>query len=133
MTLSRREFVGGLAAGLLAASCAPFRYVAGRLQNGQLVVSAAEFGDGPFALIEAPQLPLPIYLYRHPDGSFTAVLTRCMHQGCQVEPASGRLICPCHGSEYDNAGGVLKGPTQLPLIAYPVTQDGDRITIRLET
>lgn len=129
--VSRREFVGQVSGGVLCAlplvagACARFQYVDSGLENGRLVVSLAEFGTGPFALVDAPHLPMPIYLHQHADGRFTAVLTRCMHRGCQVEPAGGRLVCPCHGSEYDNAGGILKGPTQFPLIRFPVEiQDG---------
>lgn len=130
--VSRREFVERLsisvvgAVPLMAGACAKFQYVGGGLENGRLVVSLAEFGAGPFALVDAPNLPMPIYLYRHADGEFTAVLTRCMHRGCQVDPAGGHLVCPCHGSEYDNAGGVLKGPTLHPLIRFPVeARDGN--------
>jgi cytochrome b6-f complex iron-sulfur subunit len=136
VTLSRREFLErvGLLAGALplaASACAPFHYVGSRLDNGRLVVSRAEFGDGPFALVEAPNLPLPIYLYRHSTGEFTAVSTRCMHRGCQVEPGDGHLVCPCHGSEYDNGGAVLKGPTELPLIRFPVATDDANLYITL--
>jgi cytochrome b6-f complex iron-sulfur subunit len=130
---TRREFLVGMSALPLAAhACAPFRYVPSQLENGRLVVSKEEFGAGTFALVEAPNYPLPIYLYRHDDGAFTAVLTRCMHRGCQVEPAEGHLVCPCHGSEYDNAGAVLKGPTQLPLIRFPVTADARFLYIALD-
>jgi cytochrome b6-f complex iron-sulfur subunit len=130
--LSRREFLERMAVTpLVAAACAPFRYVGSRLEGGQLVVSLAEFGDGPFALVDSPNLPLPIYLFRHASGAFTAVLTRCMHRGCQVEPADGHLVCPCHGSEYDNAGAILRGPTELPLIRFPVRHAGDHLYITL--
>lgn len=133
MSLSRREFLECAASGLLvAAGCARFPYVGSRIESGRLVVSREEFGDGPFALVEAPNSPLPIYLYRHADGAFTAVLTRCMHRGCQVEPADDHLVCPCHGSEYDNAGAVLKGPTQLPLVRFPVTADEYNLYIALD-
>ena len=137
--LGRREFLRRLevlSAGALCsalapglAGCARFQFVNSGLQGGRLVVSRQEFGDGPFALVEAPNLAMPIYLYRHPDGEFTAVLTRCMHRGCQVEAADGHLVCPCHGSEYDNAGGILKGPTELPLIRFPVETDAENIYV----
>ena len=134
---SRREFVEHLSVGaagalpLVAVACARFHYVDSGLENGRLVVSLAEFGAGPFALVDAPNLPMPIYLYQHADGRFTAVLTRCMHRGCQVEPAGGHLVCPCHGSEYDNAGGILKGPTLSPLIRFPVEIQEGRLYIAL--
>lgn len=137
--LSRREFLRRLEAGLVCgavpaalAGCARFQFVNGGLQGGRLVVSRAEFGEGPFALIEAPSLAMPIYLYRHAGGEFTAVLTRCMHRGCQVEAADGHLVCPCHGSEYDNAGRILKGPTLRPLIRFPVETDAENIYVGLQ-
>lgn len=135
--VSRREFVCQVSGGVLVAlplvsvACAPFYYAGGSLEGGRLVVSLADFGAGPFALVDAPNLPMPIYLYRHENGSFTAVLTRCMHRGCQVEPTAGHLVCPCHGSEYDNAGAILKGPTQFPLIRFPVETLDDQIYISL--
>jgi Rieske Fe-S protein len=55
-----------------------------------------------------------------------------MHRGCQVEAADGHLVCPCHGSEYDNAGAILKGPTELPLIRFPVEVDAENIYVGLE-
>lgn len=140
--LTRREFIrrvetlsaGAMCGALLPgmAGCARFQFVNSGVEAGRLVVSSEEFGSGPFALVEAPNLPMPIYLYRHEDGEFTAVLTRCMHRGCQVEAADGHLVCPCHGSEYDNAGRVLKGPTQLPLIRFPVEVSDGNIYISLQ-
>ena len=129
-TLSAGALCGALVPGL--GGCARFQYVNSGIEGGRLVVSRDEFGEGPFALLEAPNLPMPIYLYRHDDGEFTAVLTRCMHRGCQVEAADGHLVCPCHGSEYDNAGRILKGPTQLPLIRFPVEVSGDAIYVGLQ-
>lgn len=138
MIVSRREFLWRLEAGLVCgalpavlAGCARFQFVESGLERGRLVVSRAEFGEGPFALIETPSLPMPIYLYRHAGDEFTAVLTRCMHRGCQVEAADGHLVCPCHGSEYDNAGRVLKGPTQFPLVRFPVETDAENIYVGL--
>jgi len=70
--LSRREFLqrleavsagavcGALLPGLTG--CAPFQLVSSGLQGGRLVVNRTEFGDGPFALVEAPGLSMPVYL-----------------------------------------------------------------------
>jgi cytochrome b6-f complex iron-sulfur subunit len=137
--VSRREFMERVSAGVVggalpwaAGACAKFQYLETGIEDRRLVVRLADFGAGPYALVDAPNLPMPVYLYRHPDGRFTAVLTRCMHQGCQVEPGRGRLVCPCHGSEYTNEGGVLKGPTLLPLIQFPVLEQDGNLYIALE-
>jgi cytochrome b6-f complex iron-sulfur subunit len=139
--MNRREFLGRaecLGAGALAAGlslplggCIGFHSVTTSVVGNRLAVALDELGDRRFALVDAPGLPLPLYLYRRDDGSFSAVSTRCMHRGCQVEPAADHLVCPCHGSEYTNTGEVLKGPTERPLRSLPVAVDDSRILIEL--
>lgn len=114
----------------LAAGCARMSYVPGlRDASGRIVVSRAEFATQPHALVDAPGLEFPVYVHRHAPDEYTAVLTRCMHRGCTVEPEGTKLVCPCHGSEYTTVGAVLKGPTEAPLIRFPVTVEPDRILI----
>ena len=117
------------AAGLPLTGCIGFHYVTSRVSGNQVVVRRSELGDGRFALVDVPSLALPVYLYLLDDGSWSAVSTRCMHRGCQVEPVAGHLVCPCHGSEYANDGAVLKGPTRLPLRRLAAREEGDEIVI----
>lgn len=133
--MNRRRFLeAGAAAGCAGLSlggCIGFHYVNTSISGNRLMIRKADFGSGRFALVDAPGLALPLYVYRLPDGGFSAVSTRCMHRGCQVEPAAEHLVCPCHGSEYSNTGEVLKGPTQRPLRSLPVTVEEERILIDL--
>jgi cytochrome b6-f complex iron-sulfur subunit len=139
--VNRREFIRRLevlstgaavcGAGVSLTGCLGFHWVNSSLVDGKLVVRRAELGGSRFALVEAPGFALPIFLRRAEDGSFSAVSTRCMHRGCQVEPAADKLVCPCHGSEYTETGEVLKGPTERPLRRYPVAVEGDSIAIDL--
>ena len=136
--MNRRDFVkrvpGGLLAGglgLSATGCLGFHYVTSTVAGRRLLVSRAELGEAPFALVEAPGSRLPLYLYRLAGDEYSAVSTRCMHRGCQVEPAADHLVCPCHGSEYTNTGEILKGPTQRPLRRFPVTVERAVVAIEL--
>ena len=131
--MNQREFAGALAcgAGLSLTGCIGFHYVNTTVSGNRLIVRMSELGSSRFALVDAPGLQLPLYLYRLDDGGFSAVSTRCMHRGCQVEPAAEHLVCPCHGSEYSNTGEVLKGPTQRPLRRIPVTVVGESIVIEI--
>ena len=133
--MNRRQFLeAGAAAGCAGVSlsgCIGFHYVNSSLSGNRLTIRKDDFGPGRFALVDAPGLALPLYVYRLDDGSFSAVSTRCMHRGCQVEPAAEHLVCPCHGSEYSNVGEVLKGPTQRPLRRLPVTVEAERLLIEL--
>ena len=58
----------------------------------------------------------------------------CTHAGCVVSdwrPSTGRMHCPCHGSEYDlaHAAAVVQGPASLPLPMLPVRVVGDVIMV----
>ena len=52
----------------------------------------------------------------------------CTHLGCVVpwNPNENKFICPCHGSQYNNEGKVVRGPAPLSLaLAHAnVTEDG---------
>ena len=41
----------------------------------------------------------------------------CTHLGCVVpwSAAENKFMCPCHGSQYNPEGGVVRGPAPLPL------------------
>ena len=134
-TMARRDFLAICAVAPLvplAAGCARMSYVPGLLDaSGRLVVSRAEFERQPYALVDAPGLEFPVYVHQHGPEEFSAVLTRCMHRGCTVEPEGSKLVCPCHGSEYTNLGAVLRGPTQAPLVRYPVSVGGEDVIIDL--
>jgi len=46
-----------------------------------------------------------------------ALRAECTHLGC-IAPWDARqrkFVCPCHGSEYDEEGNVLRGPAPQPL------------------
>ena len=139
--MKRREFLEhaerlaacalGSGAVLSLGGCLGFHHVNTTVSGNQLIIRRADFGSGRFALVDAPGLQLPLYVYRSDDGEFSAVSTRCMHRGCQVEPVAAHLVCPCHGSEYSNTGEVLKGPTLEPLRRLPVSVAGDTIVIGL--
>lgn len=133
--LQRAQLVAGaaLCGALPIAGCAArMRYVVPRTLGDRLAVEQATVPAAGL-LVEDPRTDLPIFLRPAPNGEYTAVSTRCMHRGCQVEPTPDRLVCPCHGSEYTFAGAVLQGPTQHPLVHYVVTVEADTLFIHAAT
>lgn len=60
---------------------------------------------------------------------------RCTHLGCPLRLSeSGRLSCPCHGSEFEpDQGQPLRGPALRPLETYDFTVEDDRIVIRVNS
>jgi len=71
----------------------------------------------------------PSALVKNQDGSLAAVSMLCTHVCCQCsyDAASKVYYCPCHGSVFDLAGRVVRGPatTDLPTIQLRVDGSGN--------
>lgn len=67
-------------------------------------------------------------------GEWLVMIGVCTHLGCvPIGGASGDFggwFCPCHGSHYDTAGRIRKGPAPRNL-AIPVAQFLDANTLKL--
>ncbi|AFZ32563.1 Cytochrome b6-f complex iron-sulfur subunit [Gloeocapsa sp. PCC 7428] len=55
----------------------------------------------------------------------------CTHLGCVVpwNAAENKFKCPCHGSQYDETGKVVRGPAPLSLALVHVSTEDDKISI----
>jgi len=62
-------------------------------------------------------------------GGLYAMSAVCTHAGCLLDDSSGTvaagLYCPCHGSTFDAAGAVTRGPARSPLQHYAVVVAAD--------
>ena len=74
----------------------------------------------------------PTYLVVKEDLSLAeyGINAVCTHLGCVVPWNAGenRFICPCHGSQYNNEGKVVRGPAPLSLALAHVTIADDKVT-----
>lgn len=62
--------------------------------------------------------------------SYRAFTSICTHEACPVGSFDGqRIVCPCHGSEYDTSGRNVAGPAPRPLAEYRVALDATRSTL----
>lgn len=55
----------------------------------------------------------------------------CTHLGCVVpwNASENKFICPCHGSQYDSTGKVVRGPAPLSLALAHVEVQDDKVTL----
>ena len=109
---------------LASGGCAGLKYISPGGTNGALTVRATEVPTGG-ALVQSGDMVHPIWVRREESGVVAALLLRCTHRGCQPDPVGDRLVCPCHGSEFDTSGEVLTGPAERPLTRYEVEVEGD--------
>lgn len=74
-------------------------------------------------------------LARLPDGDWVAFDDTCTHEECPLSEGDlegERIICYCHGSEFDlRTGDVLEGPAEDPLTIYPVRIEGGELQVEL--
>jgi Rieske Fe-S protein len=77
-----------------------------------------------------------IMVVREPGGQLLALSMTCTHAGCRVKPpVAGVIGCPCHGSQYDLTGKVIRGPALQPLAQYPIiayNEQSKRVTIQIK-
>ncbi len=76
----------------------------------------------------------PVLIVRQSQTQYVALSMQCTHMGCPVNPpVQGVMTCPCHGSQFDLAGNVRRGPAQYPLGRYDTTYDAKagRLTVAL--
>ena len=67
------------------------------------------------------------------DGTWLVMMGICTHLGCVPlgnQGDFGGWFCPCHGSHYDGAGRIRKGPAPRNLL-IPVASFVDDVTIQL--
>jgi len=75
------------------------------------------------------------YLIQEADGSGLrnyALNAVCTHLGCVVpwNRAANKFMCPCHGSQYDETGKVVRGPAPLSLaLAHLDINDTGRVVL----
>ena len=106
--------------------------VSGSVSNR--TVSVTVDGASPLATVGGTALvqsSLGSFLVaRISQDAFSALTAVCTHEGCTITNVSGQTyICPCHGSEYNTSGSVLKSPATRPLTTYATAFAGTTLTI----
>jgi len=139
--MDRRKFIQTAAIALGGAVIAP-NILTAKVRSR---LGANEVREIPINLVDAPELKTvggtyhlevedmqkDILVVHQTKGNYIAVDLKCKHRGCDInyETEQKKFVCPCHGSEYDLGGRVLKGPTKAPLSYYHAELKGDEVVI----
>ena len=123
---SRRTFITKVAL-LLVSVPLLWRYLTPAAKPRRRVMLTVARADVP---------PLGALVYReervaliHAESGYYALSLVCTHLGCTLNMDTGRLSCPCHGSEFDRGGKVLTGPAERPLQRLQVEVHGGMIEV----
>lgn len=128
--VSRRyflELVGGAALGTAAAGSTVLTVQF--LSPNVLLEPSTKFKAGPTENYPPESVTLnkeqKVFIVRAKEGYFYAVSAVCTHLGCIANWKSdqGIIVCPCHGSKFDNEGKILEGPAPRPLPRFSMTLD----------
>lgn len=139
--IGRRAVIGAGAAGVAGAAlvltgCSASSQASGSGSSSSS--SSAAAGTKVAALADVPVgksistkiAGKSVVLSQPTAGNVVCLSAICTHQGCTVNPSGSKLVCPCHGAEFDaTTGAVLKGPATTPLPAVAVkVSNGEIIT-----
>ncbi|MBO0351727.1 cytochrome b6-f complex iron-sulfur subunit [Phormidium pseudopriestleyi FRX01] len=73
----------------------------------------------------------PTYLVVDQDKTLTnyGINAVCTHLGCVVpwNASENKFMCPCHGSQYNSEGTVVRGPAPLSLALAHATEVNDKV------
>ncbi|KUO22834.1 Rieske (2Fe-2S) protein [Streptomyces dysideae] len=129
---SRRTVLRGAAltpvAGLGLAACSPGENKTSTTPTAPVDLGArSEVAKGSAKLYRDQN----VVVSRAENGSLKAYSTLCTHARCPVNKLEGtRLICPCHGSEFDaTTGEVLRAPATVPLTELSVEEKNGKIVV----
>jgi cytochrome b6-f complex iron-sulfur subunit len=133
MKLSRRAFIACGAGATALISLFP-RF--GAAKTKKVAVSLAKVPDlkkvGGSAVVKIKGRK--ILLARTGDKEVIALDAVCTHEKCLVlyNPKTRKVLCGCHGSEFETNGAVRTGPAQKPLRPFKATVSLTRIVIELD-
>lgn len=99
---------------------------------GPVIATSASVQPGAATPFQDPRSGRRGLLVRRGDGALVAFDEKCTHQGCSVLfiAEEKRFGCPCHGSSFDAATGVvLNGPATAPLPQWAITESGGEIRL----
>jgi len=131
--------LGGLLVTELLPSCAGNYFATASISNNQIALSKNEFVEikngktkmRKFVLLRTEKLNFPICVYRLDDNNYTALYMECTHNRCELNPSGDFLVCPCHGSEFNNKGQVQNPPAENDLQTFKVIHNHENIYIQL--
>lgn len=143
--MNRNEFLktcgfaclgGGMLASILQ-SCSPSKMITANIIGSDLIIPLSHFfsasnADKKYIIAKNDKLQFPICVYKMDSDTYTALWMRCPHKGFELQVFGNKLVCPAHGSEFENTGKVLNGPAENDLRILPISVENEQLRISLK-
>jgi Rieske Fe-S protein len=106
----------------------------GAPNNGGVVTLPIDANSGLSSVGNAVRVVAPdtanFLVARTGQETFSAVTAECTHVACQITTFQGGTYeCPCHGSQFNTGGGVVRGPAERQLRQFATRFANDTLTI----
>jgi cytochrome b6-f complex iron-sulfur subunit len=140
--MERRKFIltgcnacMALGSGMLVnmlSSCSTTLSVFNTSQNNMKVrIPESEIIKSDVKVINIKSFAYNVFLKKNRDNSYLALAMVCTHAGNPLVKTGNKLFCSLHGSEFDEAGNVLKGPAEKNLPQLPIIKNNGILEITL--
>jgi cytochrome b6-f complex iron-sulfur subunit len=106
----------------------------GNIANNGTAVQVTVDGASPLAAVGGVALvqsSIGNVLVAHTaQDTYVALSATCTHQACTITMwSSPNFVCPCHGSEFNTSGAVIRGPAGSSLPRLTTSLANDVLTI----
>ena len=99
--------------------------------NRQIEVPLAKLHGKHPVIVRGSGMEYDIAVHALPDGSYAALLLRCTHFSNPLVSTGNGYHCDLHGSEFDAAGQVTKGPAAKALTKLRCEMIGANLIIHV--
>ena len=101
------------------------------ISNNQVSLPTALFDKQVIQLLRPRGWYYDIAVQKTENDGYSAILLKCTHQDNQLTAAGNGYLCSLHGSQFDKAGKVKKGPAEKPLKTFSTSVNDKNIIINL--
>jgi Rieske Fe-S protein len=99
------------------------------IQDGHIAIPLAMFATANLQQVRPKGWQYNIAVHQLEDKTYQAVLMKCTHMDFGLTVIGSGFVCNQHGSMYDKAGTVKKGPAEQALTRYKTEINGDNLII----
>jgi Rieske Fe-S protein len=100
-----------------------------KLFEGKIKVSKEDLFAKKKLILEAEELPYPIFISLNSKNEVHSFYMKCTHRDYRVVFKNNEFYCNNHGSRFDLLGKLIEGPANSNLLELPIKIMNDSFSI----